>query len=393
MSLVDELLPASFRGVQFLVESTSTTGGRKVVTNEFPNSDRRFVEDLGLLNKTFSMVGILAEPNVTAKKNNLIRVLEKPGEGILIHPTFGVQRVTAKPYVVDDQIRTTGEVRFTLDFEFSQDQILPRPVLGAISNIFDSINEAIVQIQVGVIQVISITRSDNFIDALTKTSSFVATVSGLTNSFVSESAEFDEFSKILSNFAINTAPIVNDTVSLSNNIAGTFTSLDDALSTPKTASALFAKLFTFGDTDTTLNITTSGLIERDANRDRLNGSIQTIALLMSYRNAVQTEFVTVDEINAERESLAAQFDKVTSFESINKSNTTALQQARNQVREFFDRATKRAFKIIDVEIAETTVTELTYRYYGNLDNLNTIIDINNFKDLSHIKGTVKILGQ
>ena len=49
MSLTNsELFPCSFRGIPFLIERHTTKSGRKTVTHEFPNSDNRFVEDLGL---------------------------------------------------------------------------------------------------------------------------------------------------------------------------------------------------------------------------------------------------------------------------------------------------------------------------------------------------------
>ena len=93
-----------FRDAKFyFAGSAPTTGGRKTITREFPGSDRRYVEDMGLLNKTFEIDAIVTTEE---EKEKLIKALETPGIGQLSHPTFGLINVTAKPYTVVDSIQT-----------------------------------------------------------------------------------------------------------------------------------------------------------------------------------------------------------------------------------------------------------------------------------------------
>ena len=118
-----------------------------------------------------------------------------------------------------------------------------------------------------------------------------------------------------------------------------------------------------------------------------------MALLISYKNAVQVEYQTVDQIDKQREALDIQFDNVLSNSAINRSDKTSLYNARNQARQYFDKEALRAYKVIDFETNTTTITELNYRLYGNLDNVDTLINLNGFKDLQSIEGNIKILAR
>jgi hypothetical protein len=393
VALSDELLPASFKGVPFLVNSGSTEGGRKTATHEFPNSDRRFVEDLGLLNKKFSVQATITGPNYRQKRDALINAIETAGSGLLIHPFLGIQRVVSKPYTLEERMTNVGEARFNLVFENAQDAILPRPIRGTLSNIFSSVNQAITLVKTTIIQAINISNSDNYLDALGKTLDFIDSVGFLTNEYVSTSEQFDTFSKGLQNFSENASQIVTDAVLLSDNYADTFTNLDDALSSPEGAMGLFGSLYSFGDDDVTIEGNTFQNNIKENNRDILNGATQTLALLLSYRNAVKIEYQTVDQINQQQEALDIQFEKINSNSAVISSDRSELLRARNQVREFFDQAELQAFKVIDFTTNTTTISELVYRIYGNLDNLNTIIELNGFRDLQRIEGTIKILSK
>ena len=69
MTILENLNVASFRGARFLIKSHSTSGGRKTVNHEYPNSDRRFVEDLGELQETFSIQGIIHGDNYSLDRD------------------------------------------------------------------------------------------------------------------------------------------------------------------------------------------------------------------------------------------------------------------------------------------------------------------------------------
>ena len=68
MALLDQLSPASYKGAPFLVNRVSTSGGRKTVQHDFPNSNIQVIEDLGLSPREYRISAIIAEPNYIQKK-------------------------------------------------------------------------------------------------------------------------------------------------------------------------------------------------------------------------------------------------------------------------------------------------------------------------------------
>lgn len=117
---IKDILPASFRNVPFSVRKASVTGGRFNVIHEFPNSDRRFVEDMGLNNKSFTIDDAFVSGNdAQDKRDKLILALEQEGPGILVHPYFGDITVNAAPYTSSQSMTEVGVINFTLEFIFS----------------------------------------------------------------------------------------------------------------------------------------------------------------------------------------------------------------------------------------------------------------------------------
>ena len=117
MSILDKLQRASYNGVPFLIKKATTTGGRKLATHEFVRSNIRFVEDLGLNNRTFNITGIITGFDYLEKRNNLLRELELPGQGLLQHPLYGRVLVTAFSYSNAENLQRSGEAVIEMKFE------------------------------------------------------------------------------------------------------------------------------------------------------------------------------------------------------------------------------------------------------------------------------------
>lgn len=90
----DNLLKASWRGVQFGVRSTSVSVGRRTVVHEFPAQTLPAVEDLGRATRRFEVEGVVVGTDYTARRDELRKALEKGGKGELVLPTWGVIQAT-----------------------------------------------------------------------------------------------------------------------------------------------------------------------------------------------------------------------------------------------------------------------------------------------------------
>lgn len=95
MNWREQLRPASFRGVPFLVKSSDQTIGRRTAVFEYPGRDQPFIEDMGGVawSDTFEAYVLGADHMEQAAR--LTEALNKYGPGELVHPYLGTRQVQA----------------------------------------------------------------------------------------------------------------------------------------------------------------------------------------------------------------------------------------------------------------------------------------------------------
>lgn len=96
MSWIDQLQPASFRGVPFGVLGSESRFGRRLAVHEYPYRDNPWAEDIGRSTRKINMTGFLVTDslvygggNVFAQRDAMVAACEKAGSGLLVHPTLG----------------------------------------------------------------------------------------------------------------------------------------------------------------------------------------------------------------------------------------------------------------------------------------------------------------
>ena len=100
----DRWQKASFRGVTFQTESLSTEVGRRNIVHEYPYRDVPTTEDMGLKARKYTVNAYVLGHDHDLQRNSLLKALETAGEGDLIHPEYGLQKV-----VVDTCTISTNE--------------------------------------------------------------------------------------------------------------------------------------------------------------------------------------------------------------------------------------------------------------------------------------------
>lgn len=124
---------ASFRGVPFHVYGKSGTVGRRVVIDEYPLRDTPSSEDLGRKARRLALDGYVM---TAAARDALIRAVERPGDGVLIHPDFGRLIVVCEDC---DYSEThdggAGRIAFRLAFVEAGADLFPTGIPAAVSAI------------------------------------------------------------------------------------------------------------------------------------------------------------------------------------------------------------------------------------------------------------------
>jgi len=101
----EERLTASFRGVEFLLNTVDGKSGRRAIPREYPKRETGWTEDNGAILTNEQISGKVVGKDYLTQFRSLLDALGQPGTGEMIHPWWGVRTVQV------------GEVSHRLDNE------------------------------------------------------------------------------------------------------------------------------------------------------------------------------------------------------------------------------------------------------------------------------------
>ncbi|HEM6672559.1 TPA: DNA circularization N-terminal domain-containing protein [Citrobacter koseri] len=89
----EDLREASFRGVAFYLVDNEGTSGRRAIPRAYPKKEVGWTEDNGAVLTQQQINGKLIGSSYQSQLEDLLRALNTPGPGELVHPWFGIQKV------------------------------------------------------------------------------------------------------------------------------------------------------------------------------------------------------------------------------------------------------------------------------------------------------------
>lgn len=111
----NSLLPATFAGVPFWVESAKVPVGNKGVLHEYPQRDQAYFENLGQQARTHALTGFVIGPDCFEQRDRLLQALAV-GAGELRHPWLGRMQVKVGECELSHARKAGGVASFTLKF-------------------------------------------------------------------------------------------------------------------------------------------------------------------------------------------------------------------------------------------------------------------------------------
>ncbi|MDX2308086.1 MAG: DNA circularization N-terminal domain-containing protein [Hyphomicrobium sp.] len=127
----NDLQPASFRGVKFLVPRDMTEEGRNTILHVYPDAAHRYAEDNGYCPPKFNLTCVVHGLRVRAQTRALRNALNRPGPGTLQHPHYGAQFcAVVGPYQVIREDIDSGVVIFEITFAVTGPPLFPGLVTG-----------------------------------------------------------------------------------------------------------------------------------------------------------------------------------------------------------------------------------------------------------------------
>lgn len=401
MSFLDSLFPCSFKGIPFLVRDMETAFGSKTVDHEYPNSDIRYIENLGGSPRVFKITGFVVGEFYQNRRDALLQALEDGDPGLLQHPTYGNQTVVAKPGTVTETITEAGIAKFDMTFSVTGEQVNPSLSDSLVSQILDAADAL-----------------DNFLQASMALSFSVSKIYPLnfrsaSNLLGSLSASFDIFQNFIGNDSLsqdlnNQQTIYTRSIpaNINNptNLAGS-TSTIFAIANNQSNNALltgnaFITLFDFNNNFQPFNIIGRQRQERALNNLIITYIYACYALFYAYLNFSQATFSDSNQLAAVERQLEAQYLKIINGNVIfaqpvhvtsilSYDSLFSLQSLRNLARKQFDQDSVNVSKVVSINIPPlSSLSLVSYQFYGATDEAQTLKSLNDIIDFSFASGTI-----
>lgn len=381
-----------FRDAFFFYQESSGSGGRKTQTHEYPNKTERYVEDLGGLEKKFTL-NVFTDDNVSySERDALIKELDKAGVGTLVHPSFGDLEVVVVGYTFAESVKELGITKFTINFEVASQNVLPTKttatkgrlaqlksdILGDNEKAFDdgwqSVKNAKAKFDSGVK---TLKRTANKINNIAKQ------IQGAGDSFADAITSLNQI--------VNSAnKLVQAPSVLASNLRTSFDNLGVAFKNSKDLFNTTKKLFGFNESDQA--IVGNSQIQKDikTNQDQLNNFVNVAVLAIAYDASVNIEYNNLQELNQVIADLENGFNQLP--DTIDKNLRDALLQMKIEATNIFSQLAISLPNVASYNVINPiSLNNLIFKLYGSLELKETIRLLNNFGDTSQIQGNIKIL--
>ena len=381
----------SFNGVEVNYQDSNVKGGRKTVTHEYPNANNRYVEDLGLLEKKFTITAFTDDNVSDSLRDQFIAELDKAGIGTLIHPRYGEQRVVVIGYNIVDNIRQLGISQFTIEFEKSSLNKLPELIKGNkgfLSNLKDTVLGSSKEVFDNAWKTVSNNRA-KFNSANQTLRLAAREIKRVSQTIQGSASTFSDFTTSINEIIDSSVSLVLSPTVLSTNIRTAFNNLSVAYSSSQDLFDVCLQLFGFDQKDQ--DVIGDSIQSQDIrnNQNQINNNINANALALAYNAAVNIDFATLDDLNLTISQLEDGFD---SLPTLNRGVYSDIQAIRVEANRIFSNLSISLPNIIDYTILNpVSLNVLVYSLYGSLDLKNQIRDLNQFIDTSQVSGTIKIL--
>lgn len=389
MSWRDQLLPASFRGVAFFVESAELVAGRRAVHHEIPFSEEPpFSEDLGARTHTFPLEGYVIGSDYFAARDALLAALNTAGPGELVHPYHGTKRVQVGNVRVRHEAREGGIARFTIDFtETSAPLTLPTAVVDAPAQLLTSA------------AAVKTAATAEFIAKFDELANLRDSVTGAI------SAATDAVSDVVDRVALP-GQVVAEITSQIETLTDT---VDSLLDEPADfTAALVALVEALGDGLVTAGAPISALLEvfaadfgvrppddtparlvEQVNFDATTNLWERLVLAQASAAAIEQTFATYDDAVLVRVSITDLLDA--HVDDAADDTFPALQDMRRDLVQAVPGESSDLPRLVSFTPGATLPSlVLAHQLYGNLDNEGDLVARNRISNPSFVKGGVEL---
>lgn len=388
-----DLPTAKLGGLEFFWVSDSADIGRKKVSFEYPNRNTRFVEDLGLLPKKFSISGrIFYSTDNLDNLNAFEEMLESSGNKELVLPlSQKTYTVAIMPSRMVNSRDTLGYADFTLNLEVADVNQYPittntsvgfidrltTKLFGENNTVLNSFYES-VQNKVTVIQSLSnkIKASGEYIREVAQR-------------IVDSTDDLSNFVGQINNFTAEASILAQTPSLLGDNLKSIFETLESSVSNSQNTFNILKNYFNFSTGDQQSVGTGNNQNILNNNQALINNYISTVALSQAYVSGTNIDFTSSNDLELIRKELEESYRNLP--DNLNSDIKNTIDEVRVNANAIFDQKVVNLPELVTISVARQPLVRFVYQYYGSLANYDIINDINQFDNPAQIEGDVLVL--
>jgi hypothetical protein len=301
--------------------------------------------------------------------------------------------VVARSWTLEERISELGSSPISITFEISNTDGKPQARTTAASQVANLADTALAAANQNIEDNLEATPSfaGNFADAIEKVEAIAADVDAAVTRSAADPTEVDQFFKLLKDLDEDAPTLVSAPADLGDSVQDIMEAMDDFHTTPEDSLIAFKRLFTFGLLDVGFAEDTAGRVERQSNRDTLNGSMRGSALSQAYRNATRVTLTTVDDVDELKNDLEAEYQSQITAGILGDDLEEAVTQLRITTNQFLDEQRVTRPQVVTVRTNPTSSRLLAFQYYGASDRGDEITTLNSLRNPADVSGQVKIL--
>lgn len=310
MSWEDQLRPASFRGVGFLVDSHSTKVGRRRARHVYPRRDLPFFEDLGGRPQPYSIDAYVLGDEYMAARDALLRACREEGPGTLIHPYLGQATVICSSCRERERVSEGRMARFSLTFEQAGAQRFPDARPDTRGRVRGASDAAILAAEQDFAGAFKATGKPEFVAKAAENlaGELLDEIEAGAGRTIADPNRWAEFTRDTAELRGDLPNLVRDPAALASSLTGNLKALGALPADSGSALPALRPISTFGDTLLPVPSAPASRIQQGANQGALVALVRRSVVAESARAAAGAEFEAYDDAIAIRGELTELLD-------------------------------------------------------------------------------------
>ncbi|MGE4406038.1 DNA circularization protein [Pseudomonas sp.] len=311
MSWKEKLLPGSFRGVSFKVESADGEIGRRIALHQYPLRDKPFAEDLGRQARSFTLDLFAIGADYMTHRDALINAFETQGPGLLVHPYLGEMTVTVlEARGPRETTREGGMARFSVVFVESGEARFPRASADTARAVVEKADLAATVLQREFASAFDAAGRPEFIGEHAKTlvGKVADKLDAIRRGIPGVPAQVTAFVADLQRFSAGIESLLRTPADLAAEIYGLVGDVALLPDRPDRAIKAYRQLWDALSGEPEISRTTASRVRQADNQQALQGLVQRSAVIEAARSAATVDFASYDDAAALRLELADRLD-------------------------------------------------------------------------------------